>query len=330
MPNDIDKDELDDREEALLPVLTDDDEQQTDEDQGDDEQDSAGDDYDIRDEMSADDLAHVMALLTDEERAALEDDDGDDDLEDAAAAPEADPTGSGTAPDAADMATKPAAQFDLTEEELAEIDNQAKAARQQARDKWRDGDLSDDELDAEMEAAGTLREKALQDAMAFKQEQVDNEAFETRQADFVEVARAYLTTDYPELASKEHILKFDAHVRQVTASPSYAAFSHRQMLEAAHRLYITECENLELKAPPIKGKAKPTPAPTPAKPALRSKPEIVPTLARVPAAAANTASDGRFGTLQARMDAATSPYELEAIMRSLSAEEREAFASADA
>lgn len=327
-----------------LPILADD---QTEEDQatageeGDDESDSGGDDYDIRAELDEHDR-HVLDQLTDEELAALAGDDEDDpdaeedqgDDGEAAASAAQDEEGAGNEEPDAPAQAQPVS-VELSEEEIAQINEAAKAARKEAMDKWRDGDLTDDELQEQMDAADQAREAARQQIILDRQQQAEDEAFEKRQAAFHDVARDYLTKDYPELADKAHLAEFDRHVRSVTASLRFADKTPRQMLEAAHKLYLAEAEALGISAPPLKIAAKnaaddPKGSEKPVAPARKPQRPVVPTLARVPAAATNSAADGKWGSIQARFDAAATADEREAIMASLSPEEAEAFASMDA
>ena len=332
----LEHDELKDQDDDL-PILADDD-QTTNQEGADDDNDAddSGDEYDIRAEMDDSDN-HVLGLLTDDELAAL---DGDDEAEEdepepeTAAAEDDDPAPAGDpAEDQAPQAQPQA--FELTAEQIDQINAEAKAARQEALDKWRDGDMTDDELQAAIDEAEQLKENARQAALEQAEQAKAEEAFEARKASFIEDARTYLIKDYPDLAKPEHLAEFDRHVRSVTASPRFEGKSNREMLEAAHRLYAAEAEVLGITVPTLKRAAKSAadPAPKPvgtAKPAKRAKPEVVPTLARVPAAAANSAADGKWGTLHARYTQAERDGDvdtMEKIMRSLPAEEAEAFAS---
>lgn len=332
----LDQDELNDQDDDL-PVLTDD---QTANQEGTDDDDApdSSDEYDIRAEMDDSD-SHVLGLLTDDELAALngEDEADEDDPEDGAAAvQENDPAAAGNpGEDQATQAQPPS--FELSQEQIDQINAEAKAARQEALDKWRDGDMTDEELQAAIDAA----EQAKEDARLAAQEQAEQakaeEVFEARKASFMQDARAYLTTDYPDLAKPEHLQEFDRHVRSVTASPRFEGKTNREMLEAAHRLYAAEAEVLGIAVPALKRAAKSDAklapkAEVPAKPRRASKPEVVPTLARVPAAATNNAADGKWGSIAARYQAADRDGDvaaMERIMASLSDDEREAFASMD-
>lgn len=330
----LDRDELNDQDDDL-PVLADDDQTTNQEGADDsDDTDDSGDEYDIRAEMDDFDN-HVLGLLTDDELAAL---DGDDDAEEddpepePAAVQDDDPAPAGDPAESQAPQAQPQA-FELTAEQIDQINAEAKAARQELLDKWGDGDLTNEELHAAVEETEQLKENARQAALEQAEQAKADEAFEARKASFTETARAYLTKDYPDLAKPEHLAEFDRHVRSVTASPRFDGKSNREMLEAAHKLYAAEAEVLGIEVPAPKRAAKRAadPAPEP-KPAKRTKPEVVPTLARVPAAATNSAADGKWGSVAARYAEAERNGDvsgMEKIMGSLSEDEREAFASMD-
>lgn len=341
-----DRDGIKDRdEEDDLPVL-DPGETEADEATATDgaEDDDGGDDgdgeYDIRAELDEHDR-HVLDQLSDEELAALADDedededggDGDDDGEDdpAQGAAEDDKAPSDTEAGSPPPEPEPA-QVELTQEDIDRINEKGREARKAATDKWRDGDLTDEELDQELEAAEQAREQARQEIIDQRRQEIEEQAFERRQQEFTEVARSYLKTEYPELASPEHLRAFNEHVERVTASARYAGKTYREMLEAAHQLYVAEGRVLGVSVPPLKSAAKsdaaaPGDGRKPAAKPKAAKPATVPTLARVPAAATNATSEGKWGSLQARFDAARTADEREAILAGLSDEEAEAFAS---
>ena len=334
----LEHDELKDQDDDL-PILADDDQTTNQEGADDsDDPDDSGDEYDIRAEMDDSDN-HVLGLLTDDELAALNGDDEDEggDPEDEPAAAQEDEPATAGDPTEDQAAQAQPQSFELSQEQIDQINADAKAARQEALDKWRDGDMTDEELQEAIDAAEQSKEEARLAAQEQAEQAMAEEAFEARKASFMEDARAYLTTDYPDLAKPEHLQEFDRHVRSVTASPRFEGKSNREMLEAAHRLYAAEAEVLGIAVPALKGAAKsdakPTPkAEAPAKPRRADKPEVVPTLARVPAAAANNAADGKWGSIAARYQAADRDGDvaaMERIMASLSDEEREAFASMD-
>ena len=339
--NQLDRDELNDQEDEQA-ALTEDQTKTSQQEGDDDDAPDSSDEYDIRNEMDDNDN-HVLSLLTDDELAALNGDDEDEGEEDdpqPAAAQEDDPAQAGNP--AQDQAAQAQPQsFELSHEQIDQINAEAKAARQEALDKWRDGDMTDEELQGAIDAAEQSKEEAYIAAMEQAEQAAQDAQIEQMKASFREVAREYLTKDYPELASDKHLAKFDRHVRIVTGSDDYAGKTHREMLEAAHRLYAAEADILGVEVPmPKHQRAAKRAAESPQKPikspsetsAKRSKPEVVPTLARVPAAATNTAADGKWGSIAARYQAADREGDvagMERIMASLSDEEREAFASMD-
>jgi hypothetical protein len=329
-----DKDEMNDLDDDL-PIMADDD-QVTEQTEGDDVSDDAdlGEEYDALADM-AEDEKYLLSLMSEEELAALrgeeheEGEDGDNDAAvalDDAAATQGDPAAQADAGKAAQPAP-----VELTADQLAQIDARVKAARSAAMAQWRDGDLTDEELDEAMEAADALRHTAKAELEQQAQAQLSDQEFEQFRQAFLAEAKSYLTTDYPLLASADHMAGFDRHVLSVTANPIHASKTPRQMLDLARKLYVAEVEGV-LDVTALRDKGKPDtpkqdkqPAPAPAKP----KSEVVPTLARVPAAATNATSDGKYGALQAAFDRADAAGK-EAIMARLSPEEAEAFASMDA
>jgi hypothetical protein len=275
-----------------------------------------------------------MRLLTDEERAALLADDDEDTeegaVEDAGDEGEDEPAAQAAAEDEPANEPEPVAEARPPAEipDTAGLSDRL-AALEADRDKlieqFEDGDLTRDEYKAKLaEITGQEREAVKALAKAEAQEEAIREAF------YGEV-RAYARA-YPELLDPNgpHLDHFDRHVRAVTDSAAYAHLSYRQMLEAAHALYAAEAKVLGNEAVPMKG-AEPlkAEAPKPAEKPKAKRPEVPPTLAKVPAAAPVQVSEGRFESLQQQMNSAITAEELERIMNSLSPEEAEAFASAD-
>ena len=289
------------------------------------------------DEFSEDD----MRLLTDEERAALlagddggEEDEGaeqEDEADDeggegdegepeAQAAAESEPEDK---PEPRAEARPPAEVPDTTglSEKIAAIE----ADRDKLMDQFEDGDLTRDEYKSKLsDLAKDEREAVKALAVAEAKQKVIEDAF-------YDEVRAYAQV-YPDLLDPNgsHIEHFDRHVLAVTGSNAYAHMSYRQMLEAAHTLYVAEAQVLGNEAVPMKGAAKAeAPKPEAPKAEKRKRPEPPITLAKVPAAAPVQVADGKFSALQQRLDAAETAEEIERIMMSLSPDEAEAFASMD-
>lgn len=325
-----------------LPILADDAYEDEDQDVGED-------DYDIISELE-DDERHILDMLTDEEREALgvgDDDDGDPDPAeedpdgeaDEPAQPEDDAAATNeTAYNRATEEDAPPQSADLSDDDISQIDADIKAQRAALREKWRDGDLTDQEFDDQDDALAASRESAIAAAREQKAQQAEEQAREALQSALIEEARA-LVAKHPDFLAngKEHLMGLDRHVRAVAESPRYAGMSAKDMMGAAMRLYVAEGEAMGFEVPGAADFAKP------ARPAARNKqqkaqqeapkpktakPEPPKTLARVPAAATNSTVDGKWGALQHIMKTGTVD-EQERAMASLSDEEREIFASMD-
>jgi hypothetical protein len=293
-----------------------------------------------------------MRLLSDEERAALFDDeenegatdndDADEGVSDAAdegsdqGEPAAQAASDDTAEDNADEDSDKGEQATGTQApDMSAIDAEIealKSAKVDVFDRYENGEISRDEYLAKLdEIAGVEKEAISQRAVAESQEKAVYEAF-------ISAAKGYFG-EYPDLATQSHAEAYDRHVRSITASPQYQHLTHRQMLEAAHRLYAAEAEVLGLEVPAPKGKEKPAPqadaqphaqdnATQP--PAQKKRPgdKAPVTLANVPNAAPVSVSDGKYSALAQRLESA-GPEEYERIIASLSPDEAEAFASMD-
>lgn len=327
-----DKDEIRDQDD--LPILADDTEtdQETATDDGDD-----GDDYDILAEM-ADDERHVLSMLTDEERAALEGDDeddeaeadetGDDDPDQAASAKDTQPDADTDAENQAGQGES--AQVELTQEDYDQIKADFKQQKADLRDKWRDGDLTDEEFDQKSDALDDARETTVADARAAKEEQARLVAREQEEQALIEEARAYFK-EFPDLASKAHIMDLDRHVGIVTSSSRYNNLSAREKLEKAHALYVSEGRVAGFDVPGAENFDAPAQKPAKAQKQAQAKPrrpEAPKTLANVPAAASNSAIDGKYGQLEHILMNGTVDEQMAALSK-LPDDERERFASMD-
>jgi hypothetical protein len=274
-----------------------------------------------------------MRLLSDEERAALFGD--DEDKGDADAADEGDDQGEPAAEAASDGAAQDDADEIITGTQAPDVSaldaeiEALDAAKVAAFDDWEDGNISRDEyLEKLKELDEAAKETVAKRAVAAAQEQAMYDAF-------ISAAKGYFS-EHPDLATQAHAQAYDRHVRAITGDPRYQNLTHRQMLEAAHRLYAAEAEVLGVDVPAPKGKAKPAaeqaqaqpkqePAPAPRK---RPGDKAPVTLANVPNAAPVSVSDGKYSALAQRLESA-GPEEYERILGSMSPEEAEAFASMD-
>lgn len=338
-------DEINTDEDADLPILLDDD--ASDQDAGGDTPTDDDAEPTLAEILGGEDITDAdLALLTEAERRALMGDDEDDGAEDGGEtvveAAAADDLGQGATEqagvaEAPQVAQPEAAQADdvaALSAALDAISTTAKAAMDAAFASYDDGDLTASEYQAKLE-------EITRDAQAKTAAARDDIAFEQVKTAFIAEAKTYLG-EHPGLLDPAHVESYDRHVRNVTASPAFAGMSHRQKLEAAHRLYEAEAAILQVKGvPPAPGVKEATPpakqaaaAPKPAEkpkaaaPKPEPKPAVVPTLAKVPAAASTELSGSRWAALQEKFDAADAAGR-ERIMASLSDREREEFASAD-
>lgn len=323
-----------------LPIMVDDDQEQgADAAQVEDAAEDSGAD----DDFSDDDLS----MLTEEERAAVlaSDDDADGDESEASAdEAQAQAATEVHADDGAAQApapeTTPAATNEVTETApktesqqpdisgaLDALTAEANTARDTAFAAYEDGEITADEYKAQLAQI----DRDLTSRAANIRDEAQFEDVKTR---FMGEASRYLT-EVPQLREDAHIQGFDRHVRAVTGNPDLQHLTHRQMLEAAHRMYLAEAEILGRagipQIPNAQAAAQPKPAqpaPEAKKPALAPKPEVVPTLARVPASALTEVSGGKYGALQAAIETADAA-EMERLLGGLTDQEREEFASLD-
>jgi hypothetical protein len=280
---------------------------------------------------------HDLSTLTEEERAALTgSDDGDDEPEveeEAGAVQEEAEAGDKANPEAATPAAEaPAGAFPDTEG-LTAARTAAEKALDAAFEKYEDGEMTREEylaeqrrLSGEIGKADTALENAKTAETEFRK-------------GWVQSVQTFATS-HPEIMDEAHLTGFDAEVRAINANPAFDKLSHARKLDIALDRYRITAESLGNPLPAPAKKADPTPAPKkdPAaeaglkdpRSAKPAKPDPVPTLARMPAAATTRAADGKWGSLQAAIDAETDPVKVEKLMAALSEDEREAFASADA
>jgi hypothetical protein len=297
-----------------------------------------GDEYDESD----------LSRLTDEERAALEesdDEEQDDEDEEAdeqapasatevAAAADAAPADDGEGADA--LPPQPEVDVDAAK---AIIEN-AEAERKKLFEKYEDGELTGEEyLNAQAEIAAREADARadikLFNAWEASVEQISTARFEAYRDSFNAAATEYLTA-HPGLVDEAHVNAYDQHVKDILTNDALRSkLDHVGILTLAHKRYLMEAEALGIKAPPLEAAAKaetPEPAATEKKPVAppppTKKPELPRTIQNMPASDVGRVRDDRWGQLQDRLERANAA-EAEAIMASLSPEEREAFASMD-
>lgn len=301
-------------------------------------------DDDLNGEIEIDDtnLPAVQGLtdedregLTPEELAALEGDDEDDGEDDG----DGDEGGSDddTAPAPIDTASDPAPAvvvaapaaapaaaapvpgadplpLEVVQQINARVGEALAAKLDVAFTRYEDGEITADEYKAETRQINASAAAARSEAEADHRHQ----AYRTV---FAQAANAYQAQN-PALWTPEHVTGFDRHVRAVTGNPAYDKMSPQQKLEAAHRLYASEADILGRTAPPVPGKTA-APAPKATVPP-RPKGEAPVTLANIPAASANNASEGRFAALDRMVERGDSAG-AEAMMAKLSDSERDAY-----
>ncbi|KEP68816.1 hypothetical protein DL1_08505 [Thioclava dalianensis] len=304
-------------------------------------------------------------LLTDEERAALEEDegagasDGDqgdiesenvaqdaDDLADADAdADTGDDDPDADAGDAApneedgqqgdDNAADDGADADTTkdapppeaidtralEQQLEEI----KSKRGEAMQAYRDGDLTDEELDQRLEEIDGERDDVTGQMAIAKDRaaQIDQQ--------WGNAVQGYFEAN-PGLKEDAKVLEaYDRMVGFVTSQPTYANLSFEKQLAAAHRLLDAQSDVLGIKVPAQAGGKKPTPRPKPetAEDKKRKKDMATPpkTLSRVPQSDMTGAGEGEYAALQRLIDSGEDPERVEAELAKMTDEERDRFSS---
>lgn len=284
------------------------------------------------DEISEDDTLddRDLDLLSAEERAAF-------DAEEGAEIADGGENGEAATDDPTPAASEPATAAQPAAQTVPDIDIAALKATLDgvdqgiatAKTEYEDGELTLDELTAkviEINTRGATAKAALAQ---------HESAFEAVKTAFHTEVRSYFG-QYADLKSEAHIEGFDQYVRHVTGSPRFDHLTSRQKLETAHRMYAAEAEAAGTPILLPKGKAAATTPAAEADPkpkgktplAEQAKPPM--TLARVPAVTMTGPSEGRYSSIQARIEAAgNDAAKIEAIMGAMTNDEREAFASMD-
>lgn len=157
-----------------------------------------------------------------------------------------------------------------------------------------DGQINDADYTAQLKAIA--KEQGKYEAEAETHANAVKEARAAGDAAFLAAANAVKAKN-PELFMPDHITAFNRHVEAVTADPRNSKLTFSQQLEKAQLLYSVDIDRPDLA--PIK--QNPAPKPAAAKTAkvepIRAQP--VPTLARIPAAAANETEGDRFAAIDA-------------------------------
>lgn len=222
---------------------------------------------------------------------------------------------------------KPAAKAASTPEQQAEpvpdvtkakqaLDD-IKTQRKELREKYDDGDLTDEEYDAQIEALDDKMAEAAAD-VKYAERHI------AKQQDAWKAAgKAYLDR-YPGLKAQGVIQALDKAVQELAAYPSVANLPHEQFLERVHKKLIAEAEYTGLDIPAIGKstgqKAKQTP---PGDESLGKAPK---TLASVPSSDVSTLDDSPYASLE-RMAERGDPIAFEEAMAKLPADQRDRFAS---
>jgi hypothetical protein len=293
-----------------------------------------------RDQLTAEEITAFEAENEDDAAEALEalangetdDDPDDEDDTPPAAQDDTSPTGDDDPNDDDDPVVqeepqKPAAKEEAKPEPQAEpVPDAAKAKqtldaikmqRKELRDKYDDGDLTDEEYDAQIEA--------LDDKMADAAADIKTaERHMAKQQDAWKAAgKAYLDR-YPGLKTQGVIQALDKAVQELAAYPSVASLPHEQFLERVHKKLIAEAEYTGLDIPAI---GKSTPQKEKQKPAgdesLGKAPK---TLASVPSSDVSSLDDSPYASLE-RMAERGDPIAFEEAMAKLPADKRDQFAS---
>lgn len=247
----------------------------------------------------------VAALTTgDDPLAAPADDDNDDDDDD----DKGDGTGTGAA-DAGNAATTedkpdPVLTAIDTNDQQAVIDG-AKQERRELLDKYNDGELSDDEYQAQLEALDDKvvdAKTALKDATAQRaqQEEAYRNAWFDRAGDVMEANPVFKDTQpVAELGGYSVAQVFDEACRYVTGQPQFAGLSLAQKADAATKVareYYKQRTGQELAAPKPKGGKAKADTGLPDRP-TGPRPKAIQTLGNVTAATDTEINDGRFASI---------------------------------
>ena len=231
-------------------------------------------------------------------------DDGDDDGDDATKA---------EAGDAAEAAEAPDPVFNPadTAEAKATIDSAA-AERKALRDAYNDGELTDDEFDAKMDA---LNDSIVEAKAAIKEaEKAEAQSLEAMQAAWFSKVDAFLdanpafrdNTPNPKLEGNSYLTALDTVMKAVNQDARYAGMTMNERIEASAKIvraYVqqqtgADIPGLDRKGGAAKEKEKDARATAKAKVAEQGKrPDPVQTLGNVTAATETEIEDSRFAAI---------------------------------
>lgn len=214
----------------------------------------------------------------------------------------------------------PAAPPALSEADIAAIVAKADEERAAVIARYDDGELSHEELSAEIRAVEERAAQARADIAWQARATADI------QARFTEVATTYLVA-HPELLEPDHVNGYDAEVRATFSNPAFANQPYEKVLDVARQSYAVKAAALGRPLPVIGG-AQPSPGGDGLTNTTRAvaQREAPMTLAAVPPAA-QSQIQGELAQLQAQIDRTTDPYELERLMKRLPDDARDQFAS---
>lgn len=251
-----------------------------------------------------------LDLMTDGERAAYEagddaeydDADEDEDID----GPEGEDDGEVIEREAPAQAAAP----EDFKARLAEV----RAAAADAKAKWQDGDLSDDDyttaIASTAKAEAAIEFRATEDAKGWSN-----------------AVTAYRDANPLLWASPQMAQAFDDIVGDVTSNARYAALPYAKQLAVAHNRLASEAGVLGLKDVPRPGQRGSRNAPEQVEaPQRRHRPEPPPTLARMPSSDMTTAGDGRFAALD-RLSKSGDVSGMEKALARMSPEDRDAYGS---
>lgn len=247
----------------------------------------------------------TLDILTEDEKRALGilPDEPEDEADDADDADADDPDDTAAAPAPAEddpqEPAKPSADHipAVDDTEVQRLDKEMRGAMEDLRE----GEITEDEYEERVADLQKQRDQALME-VASQRERLTS--WMSRWMDTVKDYRAAV----PELFDDTHAPRYNEYVMAVNADPrpEVQALPMRARLERAHRLYMSDADLYNVDVPPLQGAGARTPKPAAQEPKpapqKAAKAEPPPTLARMPAAAANPAAEGEFAHLAALED----------------------------